>query len=442
MDLQHVLQTRLEGAVYAGAAPGIAAHLRLGAEQVGAAAGERQVGRGMDLTLQSRFPIGCLIKPLLSLLTVELAVSGWIDLDVPVEAYLPELRPLDPGLPSITLRHLLSHTAGYREPDGRDARWTLTWDAFVDLFRRREQAFRPGSVWSYTQTGHAIVARIVEQATDQDPMQLILDRILRPLSITPGAPYDPRSAPADNVALHVAHPQQERFQPIRLPREPGLFRHSISDLPLGVRDLTALGAALSAPGLFDAEVLQLVTSPAVAIPPCAGGPLREMTPTAYGLGLAHYGPLLGHNGSFVGASCALRFLPRRAAAAAAATNAWNPGVRDRLLTTLLSEATGEASLALTPPPRAPAGPLDRYVGEYQGLMLGLGRATLAAEGDGLRLSVDGGQGAQARLMLGVGPEGRLAVRGDAGALSVGLGAAPGSGDPYLLLGMSAYRRID
>lgn len=130
------------------------------------ALGEAAEGRPMtaDTVLQA----ASLSKPVVAYAALLLVAEGELDLDRPAVAYLPpEQAP--PGLDDeVTLRSLLTHSAG------------LPNHARGGSLRPR---FEPGSRWSYSGEGYRLLQRVLEARTDQGLEALLQRRVLGPLGM-------------------------------------------------------------------------------------------------------------------------------------------------------------------------------------------------------------------------------------------------------------------
>ena len=124
------------------------------------------------------FQIASIGKSMTALAILQLVQSGRLDLDAPFSAHLPWF-----AIPSrfgpITLRHLLSHTAGL--PAGTDFTPAARYEGFA--LRDTEAAWEPGSRYHYSNTGYKLLGWLLEDLTGQDYGSVIRHRVLEPLGM-------------------------------------------------------------------------------------------------------------------------------------------------------------------------------------------------------------------------------------------------------------------
>lgn len=132
-------------------------------------------------------------KPFTGIAVMQLRDRGLLKLDDPVTKYLPELRAVHNSFGSmdeITIRHLMTHSAGFRGgtwpfAGGKD------WEPFepqdysqlVAMFPYTEIRFKPGSKFSYSNPGIVFLGRIIETLTKDDYEVYIDKNILKPLEM-------------------------------------------------------------------------------------------------------------------------------------------------------------------------------------------------------------------------------------------------------------------
>ena len=162
----------------------------------------------------SIFQIMSMTKPVTAIGIMMLAEEGKLALRDPVEQYLPEFhgqrvatnlgsdaaRLGIPGHP-ITIRDLLTHTAGIQDPapaaiHGYPQLMNVPLDEVVRQLARQPLLFQPGSQWSYSSPGIEILGRLIEVCSGRKYEDFIADRILHPLGMKDTFFYPP----ADKVA--------------------------------------------------------------------------------------------------------------------------------------------------------------------------------------------------------------------------------------------------
>ena len=146
------------------------------------------------VTDRTIFHWGSITKSLTAIAIMQLRDRGRLSLDDKVTRYIPELRRIhDPygRIDSITIRMLMSHTAGFRNgtwPYGDGAPWQpfepTTWDQLVAMMPYQQLLFPPGERYSYSNPAFVYLARIIEQLTGDPWDSYIQKNIFAPLGIT------------------------------------------------------------------------------------------------------------------------------------------------------------------------------------------------------------------------------------------------------------------
>jgi len=117
-----------------------------------------------------------------------LADRGLISLDDDVRKYIPELPEFEH---TITLRHLLTHTSGYREfintlaMRGRNLSSPLDRKQIIQIVKRQpELQNEPGSEWNYNNTGFVLIAEVIERVTEQPFPEWMHENVFEPLDMS------------------------------------------------------------------------------------------------------------------------------------------------------------------------------------------------------------------------------------------------------------------
>jgi hypothetical protein len=441
---ERALEAPLSGLLDHFGMPGVVVALRSTQGEAACSVGLSTARGSTPASDEHRVPISCVMKIMVALVVLHGHESGVLDIDDDVARFLPELQGHADGCTGITLRHLLTHTAGYIEPQANSARWGLTWERFVEFFPTRKQAFRPGTIWSYTHTGYAILQHAVESAYGRSIDALLGELVIDPLGFRLELHSEASAVPSRLMSLHVRAPRTGSFEPMRPPLETGFLRYSISDYVLSARQIAALGYFLSGSQGSPLRHLEAararLLSPAIKLPEFCLGPEGEAMPLVFCHGVADYGGFKGVNGSYVGSTCALRFDERSQVAASAVVNAWVPAARDIAIGWALRpfKRTHDEVTAVASPTFEDLGCLE---GEYEGLMLGSGNTAISREGESLlcRIGRRGAPDLGGRLARK--PDGTFALVGGSKEVTLAVARDSQTGLPYLMTGTSACRKV-
>ena len=141
------------------------------------------------MTEDTIFDLASLTKPLATATAVmQLSEQGSVDLDDPVEKYLPDFNPMnDPLRAQVTVRMLLTHTSG-EEPDVelRDP-WGLTRVDRAEGLRRALTSplrSRPGEVFRYSDMNFIVLGELLERVTGEAEDAYVQQNIFTPLGMT------------------------------------------------------------------------------------------------------------------------------------------------------------------------------------------------------------------------------------------------------------------
>lgn len=152
----------------------------------------------------SLFRILSVSKSITSIAIHQLIERGLLSYRTPVASTLglspvPPWRP-DPWLESVTLDHLLTHTAGWDRDEGFRIDPMVFQDELVAGWvgeapppTRHEIAtfaagmrfqFEPGSRWAYCNVGYLLLQLLAEQVTGQDFPEYVFENVFRPVGVS------------------------------------------------------------------------------------------------------------------------------------------------------------------------------------------------------------------------------------------------------------------
>jgi CubicO group peptidase (beta-lactamase class C family) len=172
-----------------------------------AAVGFRDIEHRVPMSLDTRFRIASMSKPVTSVAVLMLYEEGRLHLDDPIKRWLPEFAEprvytgVDadghlqsvPAKRDITIRDLLTHSSGlgylfdYRTPLGK-AYLGLKIDRHASLAESVRQIaslplyFNPGEGWQYSYA-HDVLGRLVEVVSGMPFPQFLQERLFTPLKM-------------------------------------------------------------------------------------------------------------------------------------------------------------------------------------------------------------------------------------------------------------------
>ncbi|MFF7125567.1 serine hydrolase [Streptomyces sp. NPDC008240] len=148
-------------------------------------------GTRQSISTDDRFRIGSVTKSFSAVVLLQLADEHKLDLDAPVNRYLPGLLPDD----RITVRHVLSHRSGLydysndmfaQSVSGFEAvrNKVYTYQQLVNLSLQKPRTNAPGAAYSYSNTNFVVAGMLIEKLTGHSVKTEYENRILKPLSLT------------------------------------------------------------------------------------------------------------------------------------------------------------------------------------------------------------------------------------------------------------------
>jgi CubicO group peptidase (beta-lactamase class C family) len=159
------------------------------------------------IDVRSAYNWASITKTMTAIAILQLRDRGLLSLDDPAVRYVPELRQVHDNfgpVDDITIRDLLNHSAGFRNPTWPwdcDATPKCDWQPFEPtrwaqveaMLPFTDVAFKPGSRWSYSNLGYVFLGQVIERLTGDDYEVYITKNILMPLGMTSSyfdrAPY-------------------------------------------------------------------------------------------------------------------------------------------------------------------------------------------------------------------------------------------------------------
>ena len=338
---------------------------------------------GVRITPKTAFYIASTSKQFTAISIALLAEAGRLDLDAPVRRWIPELPSY---ADSVTVSNLVYHTSGIRDyltlwgQAGRSFGSDIGEDeALASIARQKSLDFKPGTRWSYSNSGYFLLSVLVRRVTGKSLRQFTDSAIFKPLGMTSTHFHDDR--------MFVVANRAEGYEPTPgggwAEHRTGYALVGDGGLYTTVEDLAKWDANFydNRLGKGGSAFIEAITTP---------GRLSGNRPMNYAFGLMREEyrglPVVAHGGAFIGFRAALTRYPTRRLSVAVLCNDYTADA-DGL-------ATRVADLFLAVPPKVvatgqalrkiPAARLADYAGRYE-LFLGVPvvltprDSTLAAE---------------------------------------------------------------
>ncbi|MFJ5829888.1 serine hydrolase domain-containing protein [Streptomyces sp. NPDC093089] len=207
--------------------PGAVVHTRDGRGQWAATAGVRGVA--------DHYRIASITKTFVATVLLQLQAEGRIDLDDPVEKWLPGVvRGNGHDGRKITVRQLLNHTSGIYDVtsdrgfaekvfgpaflEHRYDRWTP--QQLVSIAMTHAPDFAPGTDWKYSNTNFVLAGLVIEKVTGRPYGKAVENRIVKPLKL--------RATSVPGTDVTMPNPSSPAYS--QLTDEPDAPIHDVSEL--------------------------------------------------------------------------------------------------------------------------------------------------------------------------------------------------------------------
>lgn len=141
------------------------------------------------VTSQSDFRIASMTKSLTAMAILKLRDEGKLKLDDQASLYIPEMKNnkyLTKDATPITIRHLLTHAAGFPEDNPWGDRQLAVSDEELVAIYKNGVSFsnNPGAGYEYSNLGFATLGYIIKKVSGKTYEDYISDNILKPLGMT------------------------------------------------------------------------------------------------------------------------------------------------------------------------------------------------------------------------------------------------------------------
>jgi CubicO group peptidase (beta-lactamase class C family) len=290
--------------------------------------GLRNVATKAPVDADTVFRIASMTKSFTAMSILKLRDAGKLSLDDPAERYVPELKGLrypTSDSPRITVRHLLTHSAGFPEDNPWGDQQLSESEAALTAMLRSGIPFStaPGTAYEYSNYGFAILGRIVSNVSGKPYDEYVDENILKPLGMT-STTLHPSKVPPAKLAIGYRWEDEQWKEEPALPH--GSFG-AMGGMLTSIKDLSRyVGVFLDAwpprdgpdTGPISRASLREMQQPwrpsAMRVVLDKKTTTTHLTSSAYGYGLGitqtcQYRALVAHSGGLPGYGSLMRWAP-------------------------------------------------------------------------------------------------------------------------------------
>ena len=296
---------------------------------------------------QTVYRVGSVSKLFTDIGVMQLVERGQVDLDLPVQRYLPAFAPRNASGKAITLRQLMSHYSGLvREPPAGhyfdDSGTSLA--ATVASLNGTSLVYPPETRRKYSNAGIAVVGSVLEQQGKQPFAGYLKTNVLQPLGLASSA-FEPESALVSRLAraeMWTLHQRSFEAPTFQLGMSPaGSMYSTMPDL---ARFMSVLFAGGRGPG---GDVVRRETLEAMWRPQFARAGATEGAGLGFQVSRFEGKRLVSHGGAIYGFATELAALPDEKLGVAVSAskdgmNALTTRIAEEALRLMLSARQGRA----------------------------------------------------------------------------------------------------
>lgn len=143
----------------------------------------------LPVSIHSKFRMGSVSKSITSVAVGKLVEDKKLDLDAPIQQYVPDF-PVKKF--SFTSRQLATHTAGIRhygpnDPIACPKRYRNVHEG-LSIFDQDTLLFKPGTAYNYSTYGYSVLSAVIEGASGSDYSSYMRTNVFKPIGMTETSP--------------------------------------------------------------------------------------------------------------------------------------------------------------------------------------------------------------------------------------------------------------
>ena len=250
----------------------------------------------------TKFRIGSVSKPLTAAALMKMVEAGKLDLDAPIQKYVPSFP--DKGA-KITLRLLAGHLGGIRHYQGDEFLIDKHYSSVLEglkVFENDPLVAPPGTKFNYSSYGFNLLSAAIEAVCGESFLDCMRDQVFAPLNLRNTLPDQNRPVIEQRSRFYS---REDDGALDNAPYVDNSYKWAGGGFLSSAEDLAHFGSALLQPGYLKAESLKLLFT---------SQKTNAGKETGYGMGWSIRKSASGqtiyeHSGGSVGGSCQLIIYP-------------------------------------------------------------------------------------------------------------------------------------
>ena len=203
----------------------------------------------------TKFRIGSVSKPLTAAALVQLVEAGKLDLDAPVQKYVPTF-PEKNG--KITPRLLAGHLGGIRHYEGDEFQITRHYESVADglkIFQGDPLVAPPGTKFSYSSYGYNLLSAVIESASGETFLPYMHEHVFGPLGLRRTTEDQPAEIIEQRTRFYTRAKDKSVVNAAFVDNS---YKWAGGGFLSTAEDLAKFGSALLQPGFLKPEALRLL----------------------------------------------------------------------------------------------------------------------------------------------------------------------------------------
>jgi CubicO group peptidase (beta-lactamase class C family) len=217
--------------------------------------GKADLEQDVPVTPSTKFRIGSVSKPLTATAVALLRQQGRLDIDAPVQKYVPSFP--DKGA-VITTRELGGHLAGIRHYKDNEFETCAHYKNVVDalnIFKNDPLVAPPGTKFNYSSYGFNLISAVVQSASGEDFRTYMREKVFVPLGLNDTA-ADEEDTLVPNRARFYDYGSDGTYRNSAL--TDNSYKWAGGGFLSSPRDLVTFGSAMLHPGFLNDDSLKML----------------------------------------------------------------------------------------------------------------------------------------------------------------------------------------